>query len=128
MAVSGSLSLCLWLERGLIVHALYSDVILAVQILTSYHCLDCLHVSFSRWLNDVINLFAALLGCAEFFPCWIFLVVVLCFGLGGGWWMAYKGLHWGSHFYICNGNLWFLEYGGHKHLALRLSAFCFRFS
>ena len=58
MAVSGSLSLCLWLERGLIV-TFYSDD-LAVQILAASLLLI---VCMSHFLDGVMTLLTSLLRC-----------------------------------------------------------------
>ncbi|MEW7963929.1 MATE family efflux transporter, partial [Acinetobacter baumannii] len=125
MAVSGSLSLCLWVERGLIV-TFYSDD-LAVQILAASLLLI---VCMSHFLDGVMTLLTSLLRCwdVSILPMLIFLVVVLCFGLGGGWWMAYKGLHWGSHSISAMGIYGFWSMAAISYLvACVLSAFCFRF-
>lgn len=58
MAVSGSLSLCLWLERGLIV-TFYSDD-LAVQILAASLLLI---VCMSHFLDGLMTLLTSLLRC-----------------------------------------------------------------
>ncbi|MCF4378509.1 MATE family efflux transporter [Acinetobacter baumannii] len=125
MAVSGSLSLCLWVERGLIV-TFYSDD-LAVQILAASLLLI---VCMSHFLDGLMTLLTSLLRCwdVSILPMLIFLVVVLCFGLGGGWWMAYKGLHWGSHSISAMGIYGFWSMAAISYLvACVLSAFCFRF-
>ena len=58
MAVSGSLSLCLWVERGLIV-TFYSDD-LAVQILAASLLLI---VCMSHFLDGLMTLLTSLLRC-----------------------------------------------------------------
>ncbi|NUE92956.1 MATE family efflux transporter [Acinetobacter seifertii] len=125
MAVSGSLSLGLWLERDLIV-TFYSDD-LAVQVLAASLLLI---VCISHFLDGFMTLLTSLLRCwdVSILPMLIFLVVVLCFGLGGGWWMAYKGLHWQDISISAMGIYGFWSMAAISYLvACLMSALCFRF-
>ncbi|HHP8097516.1 TPA: MATE family efflux transporter, partial [Acinetobacter baumannii] len=99
----------------------------AVQILAASLLLI---VCMSHFLDGLMTLLTSLLRCWDVsnLPMLIFLVVVLCFGLGGGWWMAYKGLHWGSHSISAMGIYGFWSMAAISYLvACVLSAFCFRF-
>ncbi|QCP37410.1 MATE family efflux transporter [Acinetobacter baumannii] len=101
-----------------------------IMVVSGSLSLLLLIVCMSHFLDGLMTLLTSLLRCwdVSILPMLIFLVVVLCFGLGGGWWMAYKGLHWGSHSISAMGIYGFWSMAAISYLvACVLSAFCFRF-
>lgn len=89
-----------------------------------------LAVYYLFFLDGLMALLTSLLRCwdVSILPMLIFLVVVLFFGLGGGWWMAYKGLHWQNISISAMGVYGFWWMAAISYLvACLLSATCFHF-
>lgn len=125
IVVSACLSLFVWIGRDFIA-TLYSDDS-AVQLLgVSLLVIVCMY----HILDSLLSLFTSLLRCWDIsiLPMLIFLVVVLFLGLGGGWWLAYQGLHLGSLSISAQGiyGFWMMAAISYS-VACLLSVLCFRF-
>lgn len=93
IGISSVLGLILFWERQRIAEW-FSNDIAVVQLASSL----LLIVAIYHIFDGLLNTYSSLLRCWDIalLPMLIFLVFVLGFGLGGGWWMAFQGWHWGG--------------------------------